>query len=135
MNIDFRLYILTAPMVVGLVMVAPALVQRWNVGRLLQHALDDVAMTRKEAADIMGLSEGQLSRQLAGIGPDHLSLHRCSRLPRPVWLRLIVGLAEINHLLPDADTRAEHLARHAARTARATLRRDSREGVARESLA
>jgi hypothetical protein len=57
----------------------PADVQEFDVGQVVRLAL---ALSGKKPLILaleMGLTEGQLSRQLSGCGPEHLSLHRLSR--------------------------------------------------------
>jgi hypothetical protein len=102
--------------------VIPALLRAWNIGALLDQALEAAHMPRKAAADVMGMSEPDLSRAIAGVGPIHLSADRLTRLPRVVWLHLYLGIGEQLGLSESAETRAAEYAQRSRRTAKAQLR-------------
>ena len=50
----------------------------------IEEARTRIGMTRAEMAELMGISEAQLSRQLAGM--EHLSAHRLQALPQAFHL-------------------------------------------------
>lgn len=102
----------------------PALLRGWDIGKRLALALDEAHLSRKEAAALLGIPEPQLSRAIAGQGPEHLSADRLTRLPRTVWLRLLLQFGEELGVAEDADTRAERTARRMARQLQAGLERD-----------
>ena len=102
--------------------VIPALLRAWNIGALLDQALEAAHMPRKAAAEIMGYTEADLSRAIAGVGPVHLSADRLTRLPRVVWLRLYLGIGEQLGLSESAETRATECAKRSHRQAKAQLR-------------
>jgi hypothetical protein len=118
-----------------LIVVAPALIRAWDCGRLLDEVLDELHLPRKVVAETMGQDERQLARAIAGVGPEHMSLDRMTRLPREVWGALLVKIAEQYRYIDPADTRAERLARVTARMVKATLRRDAREEANGASVA
>jgi len=55
-------------------------------------ALQRAQLSRKEAAYAMGISEGQLSRQLAGV--EHVSVYRLWRLSTDFWFEWLAVAAE-----------------------------------------
>lgn len=105
-----------------LVVVTPAMLRAWNIGALLDQALEAAHMPRKVAAEVMGMGEPDLSRAIAGVGPIHLSADRLTRLPRLVWLHLYLGIGEQLGLSASAETRATEYARRSSRQAKAQLR-------------
>ena len=126
MDINITLY----GLIPGVIGVIPFLVQRWDVGRALDEALAESVVTRKAAADAMGISIAQLSREISGCGPEHLSAHRMTRLPNRIWWRLLPKLAAgCDISLPTADSRARQFAQVVTQTVRVEVRRDRREGV------
>lgn len=56
-----------------------------DMRRAVIDALADAHLSRKEAAQYMGLHEPHLSRQLAGEPGTHLSLWRLASLPQAFW--------------------------------------------------
>lgn len=62
--------------------------ETWALG-LIGGAIDKT-MQRKEAAILMGIDAGQLTRQLTGDG--HLSARRLGALPREFWMALIAEI-------------------------------------------
>ena len=74
------------------VMIAPADVQGWDCGELVDSALRMAGISRKCAALTMDTPEASLSRQIAGCGPEHLSLHRLTRLPARFWVVFVLLL-------------------------------------------
>ena len=107
--------------------VAPALIRAWDIGRMVADTLEECHVPPKVAADWMGIGAPQLSRALAGVGPEHLSADRLTNLTRAFWLALTIKISEHFGVIPPAETRAERLARVTCRAAKATLRRDVRE--------
>lgn len=72
----------------------------------------DRVMSRKEAAILMGLDEGQLSRQLKGDG--HLSVVRLGALGERFWIALRDELAvyfDLNDPMAEAKQAAELITR------------------------
>lgn len=72
----------------------------------------DRVMSRKEAAIVMGLDEGQLSRQLKGDG--HLSVVRLGALGERFWIALRDELAiyfDLNDPMAEAKQAAELITR------------------------
>lgn len=59
---------------------------------LVSLALNRSALSQKEAAITMGISESLLARQLKG--DEHLSWQRLFSLPDRFWLELLIVLAE-----------------------------------------
>lgn len=109
--------------------VIPATIRIFDIGRMVGEALEECHVTRTVAADWLGVPEAQLSRAIAGRGPGHLSADRLTRLPRPVWLRLLLKLGEYHGVTDDADTRAAQDARRMTRQARASLAQHDHAGV------
>jgi hypothetical protein len=107
--------------VVLLVVVTPAMLRAWNIGALLDQALEAAHLPRKAAAEVMGMGEPDLSRAIAGVGPAHLSADRLTRLPRVVWLHLYLGIGEQLGLSESAETRAMEYAKRSHRQAKAQL--------------
>jgi hypothetical protein len=116
-----------AVLVLLLVLIVPEALRAFDIGAMLIQALEDCHENRARLAGWLGISEAQLSRVIAGTGPEHLSFDRATNLPERIWLRLLVLLGEHFGLVPPADTRAAHLARVTCRRARARLRRPSPE--------
>lgn len=78
---------------------------------VIAQAIDRV-MSRKEAAIVMGLDEGQLSRQLKGDG--HLSVMRLGALGQHFWVALRDELAiyyDLNDPMAEAKQAAELITR------------------------
>lgn len=116
--IDIRIALLFA------IVVAPALIRAWDIGRMVADTLEECHIPRKVAADFLGIGAPQLSRAIAGVGPEMLSADRMTRLPRQFWLLLTIRINEHYGVIPSADTRAERLARVTCRAVKSTLRRD-----------
>jgi hypothetical protein len=127
----------TARLVIGwlwpLALVAPIALRKFDIGRMLSNAAAAAGMPLKEVAYEMGLSESHLSKQIRGIGKDHLSADRLTRLPRTVWLHLYLAIGEHLGVSCATDARAEQYARRAARTAQAALK--AGEGARYEQVA
>lgn len=124
MDINIGFYVILP----GLVGAIPYLAQRFNVGRAVAEALEEAHVTQKEAADWMGISVPQLSRELSGSGPEHLSFNLCTRLPNRVWWRLLPKLAVCSGVpVPAADDRAKRDTKAAMSAVRARLWREREE--------
>ena len=106
----------------------PAAIRRWDIGAMWLAAIREARIEPKVAAGLMGISESQLSRQLLGRGPDHLSEDRLTRLPDEVWLQFYVQLGERLGLADDAVTRARREARDAFVMAQARLAQHDNAG-------
>lgn len=63
-----------------------------NPGELIVLALNQIGMSQKEAAIVMGIAEPQLTRQLRG--DEHLSWQRLFKLDDAFWRALWVLLAK-----------------------------------------
>lgn len=66
----------------------------WRI--IIGRALGKSGLSQKRAASELGITEGQFSRQLAGV--EHLSFWRMRNLPPEFWRELIVLIAEFHHI-------------------------------------
>lgn len=73
---------------------APHLERIKEAGSLVKTALVRSGVQQKVAASLMGLSDAQLSAQLAGKEGEHLSWQRLQALPDAFFLELLILLAE-----------------------------------------
>lgn len=110
------------PVIVPLA-VMPLQRQKWDVGRTVDRALTHAEIERKVAADLMGVKESALSRQLAGCGPDHITLDGLSCLPVDFWVWFCLLALEKYGLFPGTRDIAARAVVGGLRMARAALKR------------
>lgn len=120
------------PVFVPISGVIPTDRQRWNVGAAVERALVLANIPRKVAADLMGVKESALSRQLAGCGPDHITADALTCLPIEFWVWFCLLTLEHYDLFPGTRSLAARAAVGTLRMARAALRgKDGANAVGR----
>lgn len=90
---------------------APVAEDMWRRhARIIRRALVLAGFTEKSAIAQMRIAQAQWSRQLAGVGSEHLSLRRLAALDERFWQAYAVLLVE-EFGVPAFVERAAHLTR------------------------
>lgn len=114
--------------VLGPSMVCPMARQKWDVGATVARSLELASLPRKVAADLMGVKESALSRQLAGCGPDHITADALTCLPVEFWVWFCYLTLEHYGLFPGTRDLVARVVTGGLRMARAALLRKGATG-------
>jgi hypothetical protein len=83
--------------------IAPIDIRRWDTGLMVERARCLAEIDMKDFLALMGISASTWSRQQRGLGPDHISFDRMTRLPWRFWLWLVVAILRHFTALPEVE--------------------------------